>query len=114
MAGVVAEALTFSSAEGGLDDEAKLAQLIRAVRPDWDEARAQGMVRWAMLQAGLLLQRYADEHDALVSVMIAGAPLGECIEALEASLRSKDVRGGGPRDSFERRIPDILRRGWKP
>lgn len=91
MAGAVSEALAYGRTDGGFDDQLRLARLVRAMRPGWDEPRVLGLVRWAALQAVVLLRMYADEHEALVAAMLAGVPLGECVAQIEAGLRRSNA-----------------------
>lgn len=58
LAGVVSEYLRYGRAEGGLGDVRALDALMRALR--FTQAKADGEVRWALLNAAELLRRHAD------------------------------------------------------
>ena len=69
-------------------DIQQLDGLLRAL--GFTQAKADSEVRWAVLNIVSLLRRHAAAHDALADAMDGGAPLGECLVALEAALPLAD------------------------
>ncbi|WIA23341.1 hypothetical protein OEZ85_000105 [Tetradesmus obliquus] len=87
LAGVVTEYLRFGQAEGGVGDVAQLDQLLRALQ--FTQKKADGQVRWAVLNVAALLRRHADLHDKLAAAMAAGASVGSCVALIEKDLAGK-------------------------
>lgn len=86
MAGIAAEALKFSRAEGGIADERALIQILTSIQPPWNILRIQGQARWAAVQAILLIREHQASFDALVKVLEEKKGVGEAILAIEQNL----------------------------
>ncbi|KAI8475990.1 MAG: hypothetical protein J3K34DRAFT_4351 [Monoraphidium minutum] len=84
LAGVVTEYLRFGQAEGGVGDVAQLDQLMRAL--GFTQKKADGQVRWAVLNVASILRRHAALHDALAAAMGSGESVGSCVALIEAAL----------------------------
>ena len=84
LAGVVTEYLRFGQAEGGVGDVAQLDRLMRAL--SFTQKKADGQVRWAVLNVVTLLRRHARVQDALAAAMRRGSSVGGCIEVIEREL----------------------------
>lgn len=84
LAGVVTEYLRFGQAEGGVGDVAQLDQMFRALQ--FTQKKADGQVRWAVLNVAMLLRRHAALHDAVAAAMSSGASVGACFLLIEKGL----------------------------
>ncbi|KAG2496576.1 hypothetical protein HYH03_005398 [Edaphochlamys debaryana] len=84
LAGVLTEYLRFGRAEGGLGDVLQLDTMFRALQ--FSQKKADGEVRWAVLNCAALLRRHAALHDQLAAAMVAGASVGQCVLLLEERL----------------------------
>ena len=71
LAGVMAEIGEFGDAEGGYADLAQLQLLLDCADPPLDDEQQQEKVRWAALQAALILKRHAGALEALVATLAA-------------------------------------------
>ncbi|GAB4821711.1 hypothetical protein N2152v2_008757 [Parachlorella kessleri] len=90
LAGVATEWLRYERAEGGLADVQQLDVMLRALR--FTQAKADGQVRWAVLNVVTLLRKHAAVQDQLADAMARGASVTECIGVIEAALAgSQDV-----------------------
>ncbi|KAF6255000.1 hypothetical protein COO60DRAFT_1641869 [Scenedesmus sp. NREL 46B-D3] len=87
LAGVVTEYLRFGQAEGGVGDVAQLDQLLRALQ--FTQKKADGQVRWAVLNVAALLRRHADVHDKLAAAMASGASVASCVALIERELAAR-------------------------
>ncbi len=58
--------------------------LLRGTTKLSDQAQ-QNMTRWAVYNAASLLRQYGKEYEALVEAMKRGAPVDECIAAIESA-----------------------------
>ena len=88
------EYLAFGRAEGGLADIQQLDALLQAL--GFTQKRADSQVRWAVLNTALLLRRHAAAHAALAREMERGAPVADCVAALEAALAAEDLQTPAP------------------
>ena len=61
------------------------AQLRRCVL-QFTQAKADGQIRWSVLNTISLLRRHADVHKQLAAAMAASKPVTECIALIEAAL----------------------------
>ncbi|KAF8056002.1 hypothetical protein HT031_006523 [Scenedesmus sp. PABB004] len=87
LAGVVTEYLRYGQAEGGVGDVAQLDRLLRALQ--FTQKKADGQVRWAVLNVAAMLRRHAGLHDALADAMAAGRSIGECVALIEGALAAQ-------------------------
>lgn len=87
LAGVATEWLRYGRAEGGLADVQQLDNLLRALK--FTQAKADGQVRWAVLNVVTLLRRHEDVQSKLADAMGRGASVGECVRVVEAALAAK-------------------------
>ncbi|KAJ9520923.1 hypothetical protein QJQ45_014081 [Haematococcus lacustris] len=85
LAGVVTEALRFGEAEGGVGDVAQLDRMMRAL--GFTQAKADGQVRWAVLNVAMLLRRHSAIQDKLAAAMSRGDSVGSCLALVEEELR---------------------------
>eukprot|EP00951_Prasinocladus_malaysianus_P010794 scaffold79523_cov20-Prasinocladus_malaysianus.AAC.2 len=49
-------------------------------------AKADGEIRWAVLNTITLLRRYEDVHKKLAEAMLRGVSVGEAIKIIESNL----------------------------
>lgn len=89
MAGIAAEALYFSKAEGGATDEKQLIQFFTIIQPPWNILRIQSQARWAATQAILLIKEHREAFEAVVRGLEQNKPVGDIIVDIEANLPSK-------------------------
>ncbi|MGL5834649.1 MAG: ATP-dependent Zn protease [Waterburya sp.] len=81
MAGIAAEQMVYSNAQGGAEDRQQLKQaLVMAGLPEIGYAQKE---RWAQLQATNLLTRHQQSYEALVIAMKARASVEECYEVIQ-------------------------------
>lgn len=99
LAGVATEYLRFGKAEGGVGDVAQLDGLLRGLQ--FTQKKADGEVRWAVLNAVALLRTHEKAHDALAAAMQRGESVGACIELLERMLDSSELRAAEDGSSNE-------------
>lgn len=92
LAGVVTEYLRFGQSEGGLGDIMQLDRLFAAL--GFSQKKADGEVRWAVLNCAALLRDHAAVHDRLAEAMAAGLPVGGCIELIETELAAGAAAAG--------------------
>jgi len=88
LAGVVTEALRFGQAEGGVGDVAQLDAMLRAL--GFTQKKADGEIRWAVLNVAAILRRHEKLHDKLADGMSAGKPVGELVMLIEQELAGCD------------------------
>eukprot|EP00958_Prasinococcus_capsulatus_P017051 scaffold1911_cov397-Prasinococcus_capsulatus_cf.AAC.32 len=86
LAGIAAETLCYPKAEGGRTDVIQLDLLLRAL--GFEQSKATGQVRWAVLATVSLLRRYRPAHLKLAKAMEEGCSVGGCIEVIEAELKN--------------------------
>ncbi|KAG5176122.1 hypothetical protein JKP88DRAFT_336324 [Tribonema minus] len=87
MAGIAAEAVVYGRAEGGASDEAGLISILSSIQPPFTYEMIRQQARWAAVQAALLLKEHQAAYDVLVAALEKGSSVGECIMAIEGSLR---------------------------
>ena len=56
----------------------------------FSQAKADGQIRWAVLNTISVLRRHTDIHRQLAEAMSAGKPVSECISLIEAGLGDSD------------------------
>ncbi|MBE9050688.1 ATP-dependent Zn protease [Nostocales cyanobacterium LEGE 11386] len=76
MAGIVAETLVFNRAEGGADDQSKLAGVLASL--GFSKSACQQKQRFHILQAKTLLQENWSSYEALVQSMQQRASVADC------------------------------------
>lgn len=54
------------------------------------QAKADGQIRWAVLNITSILRRHKDVHAKLAAAMSASKPVSECIAVIESSLADND------------------------
>ncbi len=52
----------------------------------FSQKKADGQVRWSVLNVAALLRRHAKLHDSLAAAMASGASVGACIQLIEDTL----------------------------
>jgi hypothetical protein len=80
MAGIAAENLVFDAAEGGSDDQSKLASVLKIL--GFSESAYQQKQRFHALQAKTLLQENWSSYQALVQVMGQRGTVADCQNAI--------------------------------
>jgi hypothetical protein len=88
LAGVATEYLRYGQAEGGLNDVQQLDQLLFALR--FTQKKADGEVRWAVLNTITLLRRYKDLQDKVADAMTEGQSVGRIMALIEEALKTDD------------------------
>jgi hypothetical protein len=53
------------------------------------QKKADGQVRWAVLNVAALLRRHADVHDKLAAAMGSGVSVGACVALIERELAGR-------------------------
>lgn len=92
MAGIAAEAMTFEEVVGQNADLLSLQKAMnRAAVPMAPNAQ-QNVTRWAVWQAAVLLRGNAAAYDALREAMARGAPVADCIAAIEAAAAADKAK----------------------
>ncbi|KAK3233490.1 hypothetical protein CYMTET_56213 [Cymbomonas tetramitiformis] len=84
LAGVAVEYLKFEQAEGGLSDVQQLDSFMQGL--GFTQKKADGQVRWAVLNTISLLREFDAAHTQLVAAMSKGASVGECLVTIEESI----------------------------
>ncbi|CAM6087872.1 unnamed protein product [Calypogeia fissa] len=86
LAGVATEYLLYGAAEGGLADIQQLDDLMRGL--GFTQRKADGQVRWAVLNTVTLLRRHKPVHSKLAQAMSIGKTVAECIGLIETELQN--------------------------
>ncbi|MBW4557653.1 MAG: ATP-dependent Zn protease [Trichormus sp. ATA11-4-KO1] len=81
MAGIVAETLVFNRAEGGADDQSKLAGVLASL--GFSQSACQQKQRFHILQAKTLLQENWSSYEALVKSMQQRATVTDCQRVID-------------------------------
>jgi 5-formyltetrahydrofolate cyclo-ligase len=71
---------------GQTADLYELQKLLQRSKNKLSDSQQQNLTRWAVLQAINLLKRYKKEYVALMAAMQRGAPVAECIQAIEEAV----------------------------
>ncbi|MCF4966453.1 ATP-dependent Zn protease [Nostoc sp. CMAA1605] len=80
MAGIAAESLVYDRAEGGTDDQSKLASVLKVL--GFSESNYQQKKRFHALQAKTLLEQNWSSYQALVQVMRQRGTVADCEKAM--------------------------------
>lgn len=83
MAGAAAEAMAFPDVMGQNADLQDLQRIMNRSREKLGAGAQQNLTRWATFGAATLLKRYSAEYDALRAAVARGAPVEECVRAIE-------------------------------
>lgn len=89
LAGVATEYIKFGTAEGGMGDIAQLDAMLKGLQ--FSQKKADGEVRWAVLNSVALLRQHAAAHEALSAAMQRGDSVGSCVQILEEALNKDDL-----------------------
>jgi hypothetical protein len=68
----------------------------RARAPQFTQKKADGQVRWAVLNVAMLLRRHGAIQDAVAAAMAAGGSVGACVEVIERGLAGNEADVLGP------------------
>lgn len=69
--------------------------------PQFTQKKADGQVRWAVLNVAMLLRRYSSLQDKLAAAMAAGASVGGCVRLIESELAGDAEGILGPGEAEE-------------
>lgn len=83
LAGLVAEALQWSNAQGATQDLLVVDGIFRKGQDFYGAAAQQDLTRWAAFTAVQLLRQHAAKYERVVQAMSNQAPLAECVAILE-------------------------------
>ena len=61
-----------------------------AAAVQFSQAKADGQIRWAVLNTISVLRRHEGVHGKLAEAMAAGKTVSECISLVESELRDSD------------------------
>jgi hypothetical protein len=81
MSGVVAETLRFGRSQGGSEDFALAYSIMRETKVP--VSKREGYLRWAAMQALLLLQKHRDSLDGAAAAMRSELPLLTCFAEID-------------------------------
>ncbi|MGK7877341.1 MAG: ATP-dependent Zn protease [Xenococcaceae cyanobacterium] len=81
MAGIAAETLVYSNANGGGEDRQKIKDALMSA--GLSERVYQQKERWALLQAKNLIEKYQESYEALVKAMEERASVEECCRVIQ-------------------------------
>ncbi|GFQ02409.1 hypothetical protein PHJA_002384800 [Phtheirospermum japonicum] len=84
LAGVATEYLLFGAAEGGLADINSLDKLLKSL--GFTQKKADGQVRWAVLNTVLILRRHEKARAMLAEAMSEGQSVGSCVQIIEKAV----------------------------
>lgn len=85
MAGLAAEGLNYEEVMGQTADLVSLQRLINRSKPVISPEQQLNLTRWAVLYASSLIKSNSKAFDALVEAMRQGAPVDQCIAAIESA-----------------------------
>lgn len=57
----------------------------------FSQKKADGQVRWSVLNVAALLRRHAALHDSLAAAMASGASVGACVQLIEDALSKPEA-----------------------
>ena len=89
MAGMVAETLVFNDAQGGTDDQSKLAGVLAGL--GLSASAIEQKQRFHLLQAKTLLQANWSSYEALVKSMQQGASVRDCQQIIATAESSSPI-----------------------
>ncbi|EPS73376.1 hypothetical protein M569_01378 [Genlisea aurea] len=84
LAGVATEYVLYGAAEGGISDIATLDRLLKGL--GFTQKKADGQVRWAVLNTVLIVRRHDRARAALAAAMAEGRSVGYCIDVIEETI----------------------------
>jgi hypothetical protein len=85
MSGVAAEAQTYEEVIGQTQDLFDLQRILKRSETKLGNQAQQNMTRWAVYQAASALRKHMAEYEALMAAMKRGAPVAECVQAIETA-----------------------------
>ena len=83
MAGAASEALRYEEVVGQAADMLDLQRIMGRAEQRMGDGAQQAQTRWAVWQGAQMLKRYEKEYEALQAAMARGAPVSECVRAIE-------------------------------
>lgn len=83
MAGATAEAMHYEEVMGQTADMFDLQRIMNRAGSKLGNQQQQNQTRWASYQAASILRQHTNEYEALMERMGKGAPVQECIKAIE-------------------------------
>jgi hypothetical protein len=83
VAGIAAEGQKYEEVMGQNADLIDLQRILLRAKNKMSDGQQQNMTRWAVFTAGSLLRQYKKEHEALIGAMSRGAPVIDCVKAIE-------------------------------
>lgn len=81
MSGVVSESLRFGDSKGGVEDIPVAYEVMR--RAGIPTKEREGVLRWAVMKALVLLRIHRDQLDDVASAMMRSLPVPECLACIE-------------------------------
>jgi hypothetical protein len=72
-----------------MGDIAQLDAMLKGLQ--FSQKKADGEVRWAVLNSVALLRQHAAAHEALSAAMQRGDSVGSCVQILEEALNKDDL-----------------------
>ncbi|MGL5064472.1 MAG: ATP-dependent Zn protease [Microcoleus sp.] len=84
MAGIAAETIVYSNAEGGTEDRAKISAIFTQLRRPATEIKLKQ--NWGLLQAKNSIESHRSAYEALVAAMENKATVGECCDIIQQNL----------------------------
>ncbi|KAL8035933.1 hypothetical protein ABFX02_12G127000 [Erythranthe guttata] len=89
LAGVATEYILYGTAEGGLSDINTLDNLLKSL--GFTQKKADGQVRWAILNTVLILRRHEKARANLAEAMSEGLSVGSCLDIIEKTIDVADL-----------------------
>lgn len=77
-----------------MGDVAQLDGMLKGLQ--FSQKKADGEVRWAVLNSVALLRQHSAAHAALSAAMQRGESVGSCIQSLEEALVADDLKEAEP------------------
>nr|XP_043607196.1 uncharacterized protein LOC122579149 [Erigeron canadensis] len=87
--GLVAEHLVFGYSKGHHADVEKLDRVLKWMHFTEDEANT--LMRWAVLNTLLILNRHDEARSTLVEAMVDGRSIGKCIDMIESTINDHKI-----------------------
>ena len=91
MAGATAEAMFYEEVMGQTADMFDLQRIMNRSGTKLNAQQQQNQTRWASYQAASLLKNNKNEYEALMEKMKIGAPVEECIKAIESAPKNEEA-----------------------
>jgi hypothetical protein len=89
MAGIMAEKLVYSKAEGGSEDREKLRLLLTQLKRPISEIKVKE--NWAMLQSKYYLETHKLAYEKLVEAMNEGKSVSDCYQIIQENLKPEKL-----------------------